>query len=147
LAQAIDALEMPGIDVFTVSSIMSSAPVGPSQRRYANAAAILSSSLSPDKLLLRLHNIEAHFGRVRHGQKWRSRVLDLDIILWSGGIHISNNPALSIPHISMRERSFVLGPANNIAPDWRDPISNLTISQLFHRLNRAKPLDRLQKRL
>jgi 2-amino-4-hydroxy-6-hydroxymethyldihydropteridine diphosphokinase len=147
LAQAIEALEMPDIDVFAVSSPITSAPVGPSQRRYANSVAILSSTLFPDQLLHRLHSIEAHFGRERRGQRWRARALDLDIILWSGGIWVSDNPALAIPHSAMRERSFVLGPAMQIAPDWRDPITKLTIRQLFHRLNQPKPLDRLQKRL
>jgi 2-amino-4-hydroxy-6-hydroxymethyldihydropteridine diphosphokinase len=147
LRQAIEALEMPAIDVFAVSGFVTSKPVGPSQRCYVNGAAILSSSLNPPELLDQLHSVEAHFGRQRRGQRWRARTLDLDIILWSGGIFVSHDPALAIPHCAMRDRGFVLGPANQIAKNWRDPISNLTISQLFHRLGRAKPLDRLQKRL
>jgi 2-amino-4-hydroxy-6-hydroxymethyldihydropteridine diphosphokinase len=147
LDEAISALEMPDIDVFAHTAVISSAPIGPSQRRYANAVAMLSSPLTPPALLQRLHNIEAHFGRERRGQRWRARILDLDIILWSGGIWISDNPALAIPHAAMRERDFVLGPATGIAADWRDPLTNRTLRQLFHRLHRAKPLDRLQKHL
>lgn len=141
LNEAITALEMPDIDVFAHSPIISSAPVGPSQRNYANAAAIVASPLAPPALLARLHGIEAHFGRERRGQRWRARVLDLDVILWSGGIWAEDNPALSIPHPAMRSRGFVLAPAAMIAPDWRDPVTGLTIRQLQSRFTRPKPLD------
>ena len=132
---------MPDIDVFANSPIISSAPVGPSQRTYANAAAIVASPLTPPALLARLHEIEVHFGRERRGQRWRARVLDLDIILWSGGIWAEDCPALSIPHPAMRIRGFVLAPAAMIAPDWRDPVTGLTIRQLQSRFTRPKPLD------
>jgi 2-amino-4-hydroxy-6-hydroxymethyldihydropteridine diphosphokinase len=147
IQQAIAALEMPDIDIFAVSPIITSTPIGPSQRRYANAAAILSSPLTPPALLQQLHAVEAHFGRERRGQRWRARVLDLDIILWSGGIWVSGNPALGIPHPAFRGRDFVLNPAKAIAPDWRDPISSRSVRQLFHMLKRPKPLDRPQQRL
>jgi 2-amino-4-hydroxy-6-hydroxymethyldihydropteridine diphosphokinase len=98
-------------------------------------------------MLALLQSVEAHFGRRRRGQAWQARTLDLDIILWSGGMWVSDNPKLLIPHPHMRLRRFVLAPATAIAPDWHDPISGRSIRQLFHNANRAKPLDRLQKRL
>jgi 2-amino-4-hydroxy-6-hydroxymethyldihydropteridine diphosphokinase len=147
IAQAIAALEMPEIDVFDVSPIIGSIAVGPSQRQYANAAALLSSDLEPPEMLLALQSIERHFGRNRSGQRWRARTLDLDIILWSGGIWSSMSPPLSIPHICFRDRNFVLTPALAIAADWREPLTGLSIRQLFHRHNRAKPLDPARNRL
>ena len=132
---------MDDLDVFAQSSVVDSAPIGPSRRRYANAAAIVSTDLNPPALLLRLLEIEAHFGRVRRGQDWRARVLDLDILLWSGGIWADTNPDLAIPHAALRMRGFVLTPAAMIAPDWRDPVSGLSIRQLQSRFNRPKPLD------
>jgi 2-amino-4-hydroxy-6-hydroxymethyldihydropteridine diphosphokinase len=141
IGHAIAALEMDDIDVFSQSATFSSAPVGPSLRRYANAAAIISTTLGPPALLRRLHEIEAHFGRNRRGQAWRERVLDLDIILWSGGIWADTVPDLAIPHPAMRTRHFVLTPAAMIAPDWRDPVTGLTIRQLQSRFNRPKRLD------
>jgi 2-amino-4-hydroxy-6-hydroxymethyldihydropteridine diphosphokinase len=144
--QAIAALETDKVDVYAVSRTIQSAPIGPSRRRYANAAAVLSSALSPPDMLRFLQSVEAHFGRIRRGQAWQARTLDLDLILWSGGIWVSDDP-LAIPHIAMRNRVFVLGPAVSITPDWRDPITGLTIRQIFHRHNRSKPLDRPAKRL
>jgi 2-amino-4-hydroxy-6-hydroxymethyldihydropteridine diphosphokinase len=141
IEQAIAALEMDDIDVFAQSAIIDSPPMGPSLRRYANAAAMVSTNLNPPTLLLRLNEIEAHFGRVRRGQAWRARVLDLDILLWSGGIWADTDPDLAIPHPALRIRNFVLTPAAMIAPEWRDPVTGLTIRQLQSRFNRPKPLD------
>jgi len=138
---AFDALEMQDINVFATSSIIHSRPIGPSQRQYANAAATIISALSPPELLARLQSLEAHFGHRKAGQKWRARVLDLDIILWSGGIWSSSYPALDIPHPQMQKRRFVLEPSAQIAAKWRDPLGNMQIKQLLHRMNRAKPLD------
>lgn len=142
--QAIAAMETSDIEVFIQSRIHESWPVGPSSRKYANAAVMVESSLLPDALLTELNAIEHHFGRLRTGQRWRARTLDLDIILWSGGLWISDHPDLSIPHREYANRHFVLGPCAEIAPDWRDPISGRTLRQLFHCLNRPKPLDRCQ---
>jgi 2-amino-4-hydroxy-6-hydroxymethyldihydropteridine diphosphokinase len=132
---------MDDIDVFAQSAIIDSAPLGPSRRRFANAAAIISAELSPPTLLRRLHDIERHFGRVRRGQAWQARTLDLDILLWSGGMWADGD--LAIPHPALRSRNFVLTPAAMIAPDWRDPVTGLTIRQLQSRFNRPKPLDRV----
>ena len=144
--QAIAAMETADIDVFLHSSIHQSRPLGPSMRRYANAAAVIESALMPDALLAEIQTIERHFGRERRGQRWLARTLDLDIIMWSGGLWISDNPHLAIPHRSFASRNFVLGPCCEIAPDWRDPLSGFTLRQIFHRHNRSKPLDRREAR-
>ncbi len=141
IAHAIAALEMDDIDVFATSRTAGSIAIGPSQRQYANAAAIIASDLEPAALLTRLKAIEAHFGKRGRGQKWRARVLDLDIILWSGGIYSGDRPPLSIPHPQLHARAFVLGPAQEIAGDWRNPVSGLTIKHHFHRLMHSNPLD------
>jgi 2-amino-4-hydroxy-6-hydroxymethyldihydropteridine diphosphokinase len=56
-------------------------------------------------------------------------------VLWSGGIFAA--PDLAIPHPLFRQRDFVLRPAAAIAPDWRDPVSNLSLRQLLARLRKA----------
>ncbi|WP_338112234.1 2-amino-4-hydroxy-6-hydroxymethyldihydropteridine diphosphokinase [Novosphingobium taihuense] len=135
LGAAIAELVRLGLEVEAVAPVIRSRPVGPSQREYANGAAVISTSLEPLELLDLLQDVECWFGRRRQGQRWRSRTLDLDIVLWSGGCWA--DAVLTVPHREFRKRGFVLGPAARIAPHWRDPLSGLTLRQLANRLNRS----------
>jgi 2-amino-4-hydroxy-6-hydroxymethyldihydropteridine diphosphokinase len=126
------------LSVIARSPTLLSRPIGPSIRTYANAAAVIATAMPPPELLAHLHSIEARFGRRRSGQRWRARVIDLDIILWSGGIWTS--PELNIPHPAFRDRSFVLRPSAQAAPTWRDPLTSLTLRHLKARLDRKPPL-------
>ncbi len=92
-----------------------------------DAAALVESDEMPPELLVRLKAVERVFGR-RRGRRWDSRVIDLDIILWSGGAWAS--PGLIVPHPQFRRRDFVLRPLNAIVPGWRDPVTGRTIRQL-----------------
>jgi len=130
--------------VHAAAPVIESAPLGPSLRRYANGALVLESPLAPRALLAALLAVETQFGRRRRGQRWRARVLDCDIILWSGGAWQSGGRSvpLAIPHPAFASRAFVLTPARAIAPDWRDPVSGLTLAHLHARLTRRRPLPR-----
>jgi 2-amino-4-hydroxy-6-hydroxymethyldihydropteridine diphosphokinase len=99
----------------------------------------VETALAPDSMLGLLQRIEAEFGRRRRGQRWGARVLDLDIVLWDGGGF--STPHLTIPHRHFRVRKFVLGPARRIAGPWRDPLTGLTVHQLFSRLTRPAPFQ------
>ena len=138
LQAALAALGQGGIKVLAAAPVVRSAPLGPSRRRYANGAALIKSSFEPDGLLDLLQSIETDFGRRRSGQRWTARVLDLDIVLWSGGAWSS--PGLTIPHLEFRWRGFVLGPAAAIVPDWRDPLTGLSLRQLYRRSEKVSPI-------
>ena len=142
LQAAIEVLARQGIKVVAASPVIDTAPLGPSRRRYANMAVVVRSKRDPERLLAKLKAIEEKFGRKPGGPRWGPRVLDLDIILWQGGAWSS--PGLSVPHAAFRSRSFVLAPAAAIAPDWRDPVSGLSLAQLHARLTRSltRPLIR-----
>jgi 2-amino-4-hydroxy-6-hydroxymethyldihydropteridine diphosphokinase len=138
LRAALRELDRKPLKLKAASPIHASAPLGPSLRRYANAAALVKTKLAPDALLRHLKALESAFGRRRGGQRWSARVLDLDIILWSRGA--LRAPGLTIPHPALRCRRFVLTPAEAIAPRWRDPATNLTVRQLHARLTQPRPL-------
>lgn len=143
LQSALNVIAYSGCEVEAVSPFITSRPVGPSMREYANGAAIVASVLSPQAMLAMLQAIELLYGRKRRGARWRARTLDLDIVLWDGGI--VREQSLTIPHPHFRGRSFVLGPAAAIAPHWRDPVSGLTLRQLASRLARGRPIRRWKR--
>ncbi len=134
LRAALAELVAQGVAVEAASPILRSRPIGPSLREYANGAAVVETALEPLELLDLLQAIEHAFGRRRQGQRWRSRTLDLDIVLWDGGGWADER--LTVPHAEFRKRDFVLRPAVRIAQGWRDPLTGLTLKHLLSRLTR-----------
>ncbi len=121
------------------SPVIATPAMGAARRRFANAALVLESELDPPALLAACKRTERSFGR-RRGQRWGDRVLDCDIILWSGGVW--QTKTLAIPHPAFAVRRFVLDPACTIAPDWRALPHGLTLAQHQARLTRPRPLPR-----
>lgn len=122
--------------VVATSAVIETPPIGPSIRRFANAAALIDSDESPAALLARLKAIERRHGR-RPGRRWGARPIDLDIILWSGGRWRTRT--LTIPHPHWRTRRFVLAPLAQVAAGWRDPDSGRTVRQLLAEVDRRRP--------
>jgi len=102
-------------------------PDTPPQPDYINGCAILTTTLSPPELLALLLWVEQRFGRERRAM-WSARTLDLDLLLYDE--LIIDLPQLRVPHPRMGDRSFVLLPLQEIAPDWRHPVNGLTIREL-----------------
>jgi 2-amino-4-hydroxy-6-hydroxymethyldihydropteridine diphosphokinase len=121
--------------LFDASPIILNSAHGPAGRDFANAVALVESPAEPREMLRRLKAIEHDFGR-RPGRRWGPRVLDLDLVLWSGGRWRSRR--LNIPHRSLESRAFVLQPLSAIAPGWRIR-GPLTARHLAHRLARRAP--------
>jgi len=121
--------------LFDSSPILLNPAHGPAGRDFANAVALVESSLKPPEMLRRLKQIEWEFGR-RRGRRWGPRVLDLDLVLWSGGKFQSRR--LTIPHPELEKRGFVLQPLAAVSPYWRVR-GSLNVRHLAHRLARKLP--------
>lgn len=98
------------------SSMYTSTPMGPQdQPDYINAVCQISTEYSPHELLKHCQSVENDFGRERApAERWGPRTLDIDILLFDG--QAIQTTDLTIPHIGMAEREFVLVPLFEIAP-------------------------------
>lgn len=111
------------LNEIALSSLYCSQPMGPQdQPEYMNAVMGIETTLAPTALLDVLQAIEQQAGRVRKGERWGARVLDLDILLYNQ--EIINTPRLTVPHYGMKVREFVLIPLAEIAPKLILPCKN-----------------------
>lgn len=114
LSTAINTLKNThDIDVIAVSRFYRTAPMGPKdQPDYVNSVIEISTTLNPNDLLTQLQIIENQQGRVRNTEHWGARTLDLDILTY--GAEIIQETHLTVPHVGIRERSFVLYPLRDL---------------------------------
>ena len=119
--QAFAALQsMPDSRLVAQSSLYRSTPMGPAgQPEYINAVACVETRLSADALLDVLQAIESAQGRVRSGERWGPRTLDLDVLLY--GDEIISSVRLTVPHPGLQQRNFVLYPLHELAPQLQIP--------------------------
>lgn len=111
--------ELPDSSLRARSSLYRSAPMGPPQPDYCNAACLLETALSPEALLAACHRVEAEAGRQRGRTRWLARELDIDLLVY--GDLLRDAPGLRLPHPGIGERNFVLVPLAEIAPDLDIP--------------------------
>ncbi|KIC40016.1 2-amino-4-hydroxy-6-hydroxymethyldihydropteridine pyrophosphokinase [Ruegeria sp. ANG-R] len=114
---------------------------------YVNAAVLIETDLTPQGVLDLLHRIEHDFERARE-QRWGMRTLDLDLVCWDDLVlpddaeyqrWLTLAPEdqarcapehLILPHPRLQDRAFVLVPMADVAPDWRHPVLDRTVTQM-----------------
>ncbi len=143
LEAALSRLTCPEIRILARSRWYRSAPLPVSdQPWFVNGVVALETALDPAALLVRLHALEADFGR-RRGRPNAARTLDLDLLDYRGRI---SGPGAQpeLPHPRLSGRAFVLLPLAEVAPDWRHPVSGRGLEALIAELpedQRAEVLE------
>ena len=133
LDKAVEKLKKhPLCQVIKVADYIQTEPYGGvEQDVFLNSALELRTLLFPEELLALLNQIEAEAGRERTIH-WGPRTLDLDILFYDDCV--IDTPSLTIPHIDLQNRDFVLIPMVQLAPYYRHPVLNQTMSQLLNQL-------------
>ncbi|KJV33287.1 2-amino-4-hydroxy-6-hydroxymethyldihydropteridine diphosphokinase [Luteibacter yeojuensis] len=112
-----------------VSPVYRSRAVGFDGPDFLNLAVGLDSDLGPEALNDWLHALEDRHGRVRGGDRYASRTLDVDIVLYDDLV-LSGPGHLELPRGELRH-AFVLKPMADIAPGLRHPVTGETMAALW----------------
>lgn len=132
--RALEMIEKRAGEITAVSDIIETKAYGyEDQDDFLNMAMEIETDLGPRELLACLNGIEADLDRTRE-IRWGPRTIDLDIVFY--GDEIVDEEDLHIPHIDMYNRTFVLGPVAQIAPEKTDPRTGKTVGLLLDELKK-----------
>ena len=102
---------------------------------FLNAVACIETQLTPHDLCKELELIHAVAGRRRRSEKFISRSLDVDLLLYDQ--LVLNEPPIRLPRENVLQYSFVLGPLAEIAPDYHHPVTGKLISEHWREFDAA----------
>ena len=126
--EAIDKIDIAIGRVELKSNIYETKSWGFNSNNFYNICLLIESSISPDLILNKILIIEKEMGRLKTGDQYNDRCVDIDILFVDDIIVNSKN--LIIPHPRIQLRKFVLTPMLDLAPDLIHPILNKSIIQL-----------------
>ncbi|MBC78804.1 MAG: 2-amino-4-hydroxy-6-hydroxymethyldihydropteridine diphosphokinase [Chloroflexi bacterium] len=114
-----------------ISSIYETKPfkVEIKQDDFLNLVVEIVYKNSPYDLLENISIIEKKLGRVRSEKKNEPREIDIDIIFFDD--LVLDEKKLILPHPRFSERLFVLDPLNEIASEFKDPLTKKRIKDLL----------------
>ena len=120
---------LPETIIKNISPVYETEPVGKKEQAYFfNIVAQLETSLPPMKLLKKFKVIEQQLGRTPT-ERWGAREIDIDLLYV--GDQVIQEKNLIVPHPEIHSRKFVLVPLGQIAGEFKDPVSKLSILDLL----------------
>ena len=126
-----------------VSAVYRNAAVGFDGDDFLNLVAAFESELSPREICESIEGIHNLVGRVRDSEKWESRPLDIDLLLYNG--LVMDEPPVRVPRDDVLEYSFVLRPLAELAPDLLHPATGKTMREHWRTFDAAEhPLQRVR---
>lgn len=121
-----------GVQIVASSDIFETAPWGVKEQPwFLNACLLVDTPDEPREMLSKLQSIENRLGRASR-YRWGPREIDLDL-LFMDRLAV-NEEGLVLPHPEMHNRSFVLVPLNQVAPDWVHPLLHRKVRELLEQL-------------
>jgi len=146
LQDAIGVLYKTIGNIEAISSVYETSSWGFESDDFLNCCVELTTSLSPEKLLQEFKKIEQSFGRKEKvGKTYQARVLDIDILFYEN--EVLDTADLTIPHIAIADRNFVLQPLVDIAPNYSHPKLHKTLKELLALCNDDCKVTRIAEKL
>lgn len=115
-------------NVLKCSSVYETEPYGKTdQPNFLNAVIMISTEFQLEELLEFVKLIEIEVGRSEF-EKWGPREIDIDILLYDDMVFADHH--LSVPHIELTERDFVLKPILEIDPEITHPAFGMKLKEI-----------------
>lgn len=118
-----------------ISAVCRSEALGFDGADFLNAVACIETELKPHELCTQLELIHEVAGRRRRSDKFISRSLDIDLLLYDQ--LVLNEPPVRLPREDVLQYSFVLKPLAEIAPDYRHPVTGKLLSEHWREFDAA----------
>jgi 2-amino-4-hydroxy-6-hydroxymethyldihydropteridine diphosphokinase len=118
-----------------LSRVYESKAEGFTGENFYNLIAAFDSSETIEQIKEILTQIESRFGRQRTGNRYSSRTLDLDLLLY--GDVVRHDGPLNLPHPDIGRYAFVLGPLAEIAPQRRHPETGQSLSRMWEKFEKS----------
>ena len=134
IRSALDALQC-AFGKLKHSSIYESTAVGFTGDAFYNLVSAFHCDKEANDVAQQLKNIEAEHGRVRSTEKFSSRTLDIDLLLY--GQQIIHTESMTIPHKDILNYAFVLEPLVELAPKQQHPINKVNYAQLWSTFDKS----------
>lgn len=118
-------------EIIKVSSVYETPSWGYSGSKYYNICLSIilnNDQYNPEEFLNLIHDIEHKLGRERTDIQYTDRLIDIDILIHGNMVYKSSS--LTIPHLKLHERKFVLIPLSEINPKLVHPVLKKTVEKL-----------------
>lgn len=130
-------------DVLQSSAIYESAPWGfQAEQKFYNQVVVVITRLAPSAILKKIWEIEKKLGRIRVGNQYSSRTIDIDILFYEQ--EIIDTPDLVVPHPQLHQRRFTLTPLAEILPHWVHPKFNQSIDVLLNQCTDSSSVEAIK---
>ena len=121
-------------EVAEFSAIYESAAVGFKGDNFHNLVARVATNLSLNELLAQLKSLEQSLGRQRSAERFSSRSIDIDILLF--GELVCEQP-IQLPREEIRHNAYVLWPLAELSPELIEPGGTRTYGQLWRQFDKS----------
>lgn len=129
IQSCIDLIHSEVATVVKISKIYETPAWGFESAPFYNAAILIHTTKSAQKILNQVLKVEKKLGRIRSKDSgYQARIIDVDIIAFDEEIILTEN--LQIPHPLMQNRKFVLQPMLDLGLNWEHPTLKKSIAQL-----------------
>ena len=129
IQSSIDLIHSRIASLTAISSVYNSKSIGFEGDDFYNICASLTTDIGPHDVMQQLLEIEKILGRNRiNEKKYISRKIDIDILLIED--LIIDSEELTIPHVEMCNRKFVLDPLIEIDPNLIHPIKKISLREI-----------------